>query len=125
MESKEIKQRFALVKKEVAPFIEVPEKMKPMLEKFKRVVHYEFLKGLQPMRDIQRHDASIFHDFEDPFIWKESVRDESFKFFKLISPTICTQRVLHGGATCSTRYAKFHLSSHFERFSSWRRTYEV
>jgi len=35
VESKETKQRFALVfKEEVGPAIEVPEKMKPMLEEF-------------------------------------------------------------------------------------------
>jgi len=40
VESKETKQRFSLVvKKEVGLTIEVPEKMKPMLEKFQRIVH--------------------------------------------------------------------------------------
>ena len=47
------KQRFALVvKEEVAPSIEIPEKMKPMLEEFKRVVYDELPEGLPPMRDI-------------------------------------------------------------------------
>jgi len=40
----------------------------------------------------------ILQGFEDPFIQKESARDESFKFFKFISPAISTwaRRVLHG-----------------------------
>ena len=42
VESKEAKQWFALVvKEEVGPAIEVPEKIKPMLEKFQRIVHDE------------------------------------------------------------------------------------
>ena len=50
------KQRLALVIKEkVAPPIEVPEKMKLVLEEFKRVVHGELSEGLPPMRDIQHH----------------------------------------------------------------------
>ena len=52
MESKERKQRFALVVKAVGPTIEVPEKMKPMLEEFQRIVHDELLDELPLMRDI-------------------------------------------------------------------------
>ena len=53
MESKETKQRVALVvKEEIPPLIEVPEKMKSMLEEFKRVVHDELSEGLPCMRDI-------------------------------------------------------------------------
>ena len=53
MESKETKQRFALVvKEEVGPPIEVPEKTKHMLEVFKRIVHDELPDELPPMRDI-------------------------------------------------------------------------
>jgi len=56
VESKETKQIFALVVKEkVGPCIEVFEKMKLMLEEFKRVVHDELLEGLPPIRDIQHH----------------------------------------------------------------------
>ena len=56
MESKETKQRFALVvKEEVDPAIEVPEKMKPMLEEFQRIVHNKILDELPPMKDIQHH----------------------------------------------------------------------
>ena len=39
------------IKKEVALSIEVPKKMKLMLEEFKRVVHDKLPKGLPPMRD--------------------------------------------------------------------------
>jgi len=61
VKSKETKQRFALVvKKEVAPSIEVFEKMKPLLEELKRVVHDELSEGLPPMRDIQHHVNLIF-----------------------------------------------------------------
>ena len=44
-----------MVKKEVAPSVEIPEKMKPMLEEFKRVVYEEFPERLSPMRDISQH----------------------------------------------------------------------
>jgi len=40
-----------VVKEEVAPSINVPEKMMPMLEEFKRVVQDELSKGLPPMRE--------------------------------------------------------------------------
>jgi len=39
-------------KKKVTPSIEVSEKMKPILEEFKRVVHDELPKELPPMRDM-------------------------------------------------------------------------
>jgi len=53
VESKETKQRFVLVvKEEVIPIIEVPEKMKPMLKEFQRIVHDELSDKLSPMRDI-------------------------------------------------------------------------
>ena len=58
VESKEIKQRFALVVKgEISQVIviEVPEKMNSMLEEFKKVVHDELSNELPPMRDIQHH----------------------------------------------------------------------
>jgi len=44
-----------VVKKEVAPTIEVFEKMKPMLEEFKKAIHDELPEGLPPMKDIQHH----------------------------------------------------------------------
>jgi len=99
VKSKEIKENFALVVKEkVTTSIEIPKKMKPMLEEFKEVVHDKPSEGLQPMRDIQHHDTSIIHGLENPFMQKESVRDESFRFFNFISPSISTwaRRVLHG-----------------------------
>ena len=42
------------------------------------------------MRDIQHHGTSIRHDFEDPFLYEENAQDESFQFFKFISPIIGT-----------------------------------
>ena len=47
-----------------------------------------FLEILSSMRNFQHHDTFILHDFEDPFMQKESARDETFKFFKFVSPTI-------------------------------------
>ena len=48
--------RFALVvKEEVTRTVRIPEKMKPLLEEFKGVVHDELPKGLPPMRDIQHY----------------------------------------------------------------------
>ena len=37
------------------PSIEVPEKMKPIMEEFKRVVQEKLLERLPPMRDSQHH----------------------------------------------------------------------
>jgi len=54
VESKEIKQRFALIVKEVTQPTEIPEKMKPLFEEFKRVLHDELPYRLPPMRDIQQ-----------------------------------------------------------------------
>ena len=51
MESKETKQQFALaVKEKIGPAIEVPEKMKPTLEEFQRIVCDELSDKLSPMR---------------------------------------------------------------------------
>jgi len=56
VESKEIKQSFALlVKEEIVPAIKVSEKMKPMLEEFQRIVHDEHPNELPPMSDIQHY----------------------------------------------------------------------
>jgi len=44
-----------MVKEEVAPSIEVSEKVKPMLEGFKRVVHDELPERLPSIKDIQHH----------------------------------------------------------------------
>ena len=53
VESKETKQRFALVvKEELGPAIKVPEKMKPMLEEFQRIAHDELPDELPPMKEI-------------------------------------------------------------------------
>ena len=60
VELKETKQSFALIVKEVvAPSIEVSEKIKLMLEEFKRIVHNELPEGLPPTRDIQHHIGLI------------------------------------------------------------------
>jgi len=53
MESKETKQRFSLAIKEVTQTARIPDKMKPLLEEFKGVVHDELPEGLPPMKDIQ------------------------------------------------------------------------
>ena len=42
------------------------------------------------MRDIQHPGTSILYDFEDPFLQEKNSQDESFQFFKFISPTIGT-----------------------------------
>ena len=56
LESKETKQRFALVVKEkVTPPAEISENIRPFLKEFKGVVHDELPEGLPPMRDIQHH----------------------------------------------------------------------
>ena len=55
VESKETKQRFALVVKEVGPTIEVSEKMKLMLKEFQRIVYDELPNKLSLIRDIQHH----------------------------------------------------------------------
>ena len=69
MKLKETKWGFALIIKEkVSPTVEISEKMKPLLELFKEVMHDMFSEGLPPMRVIQHHGASIFHDFENPFM---------------------------------------------------------
>jgi len=44
-----------VVKEEVIPPAKISEKMRPLLEKFKGVVHDELPKGLPPIRDIQHH----------------------------------------------------------------------
>ena len=50
--------------------------------------HDKPFEVLPPMKD--HHGISIHHDFEDPYLQKESARGEKFKFFKFISPTIGT-----------------------------------
>ena len=44
-----------VVKEEIGPTIEVPEKMKPMLEEFERIVHDELPDELPTIRDIWYH----------------------------------------------------------------------
>ena len=58
------------------------------------------------MRDIQRHDVSSLHGFEDSFMRKENARDESFKLFQFISLAISTwaQCVLQGMPSSISNY---------------------
>jgi len=44
-----------VVKEEVTPPTQIPEKMKPSLEEFKGVVHNKLPEGLPPMINIQHH----------------------------------------------------------------------
>jgi len=44
-----------VVKEEIVLAIEIPEKMKSILEEFQRIVHYKLPNELSPMRDIQYH----------------------------------------------------------------------
>jgi len=61
VEPKETKPRFVLVvKEEVTPPVKIFKKMRPLLEKFKRVVHNELPKELSPMRDTPHHNDLIW-----------------------------------------------------------------
>jgi len=59
MQSKRVFNRtkgFALlVKEEITPPAQIPEKMRSLLEEFKGIVHDELPEGLPSMRDIQHH----------------------------------------------------------------------
>ena len=55
-----------------------------------RVCVFTSFNGLLRSEPPWHHNVSILHDFENPFIQKESARNESFKFFKFISPSIST-----------------------------------
>jgi len=53
IESKETKQRFAMViKEEVTPSVDIPTKLQPLLEKCKEISVDKLRNGLPPMRDI-------------------------------------------------------------------------
>ena len=94
VESREIEQSLALEK--VSPTVEISKEIDQSLEECNEVVHDNLLDILPSMKDLQHLDMFILHDFEDHFLQKESTRDEIFKFFDFVSPTISTwaQRVL-------------------------------
>jgi len=96
MELKEIKQSLTL--EEVFPTTEILEEIDKSLEEYKRVGYNKFLEILPSMKDNQHHITCILHDFEDCFMRKKSAKDESYKFFKFVSPTINTwaQHILQG-----------------------------
>ena len=64
VESKETKQSFTLVIKEVVSSPEIFEEMK--------------LEHVGEPKPLWQHSTSIHHDFEDPFLQKEDAQDESF-----------------------------------------------
>ena len=86
--TKESRARYCF--RRVSPTIEVPKEVDKSLDEYKRVGHDELLEVLPSMEDNHHHDTVILHDFEDLFMQKENSRDESFQFFKFISPTIGT-----------------------------------
>jgi len=88
VEPKELKQGIILEK--ISPIAEVLKEVDKSLEELKEIIHDKFVDILPPIKDIQHHGASILYGFEDSFMRKESDRDESFNFFKLISLTIST-----------------------------------
>ena len=89
MEPKETTQGFVLFDKdEVTPSTEIHERVEPTLEESEGVGHDKYLEILPLMRGIQHHGTFIHHGFEDPFMREESARDERFKFFKFMLPTI-------------------------------------
>ena len=96
VEPKEIKKGIAL--EEVSPITEIPKEVNKSLDECKEVGHDELFEVSPTVEDIPHHGTSIIYGFEDPFIWKESARDESFNFFKLVSFIISTsmQCVLQG-----------------------------
>ena len=84
MESKKIKQNLTL--EEIILPAEVPEELDKSLDEYKGVVYDKLVDILSSRRDIQHHGTFILHSFADPFMRKKSVKDESPKFFKFISP---------------------------------------
>ena len=58
------------------------------------------------MEDIPRHGTFILHSLKDLFLRKKSAKDDIFKIFEFISPTIstCVQHIVQGLANLiSTR----------------------
>jgi len=74
----------------VSPTVKVPEEIDKLPDEDKGVGHDNLLDVLPPMEDNRHLGTFIFYNFKDPFLQEENARDESFQFFKFISPTIGT-----------------------------------
>ena len=94
MELKEIKQVVAL--EEVSTTAEISKEVESQEES--KGVGINKPEVLSFMKNNHHHGTIILHYLEDPFLQKKSAKDDSFKFFKFISPTISTwvQHVLQG-----------------------------
>jgi len=65
-----------VVKEEVSPTTEILEKIKPLLEEFKKFIHDELPEGLS----LWQHSTPILHDVEDPFRRKRVLEMKVLKF---------------------------------------------
>ena len=88
VEPKDIKQGIAL--EEVSPTVKMFKEIDQSLEECNRVAHDKLLEMLPPMKDNQYHDTFILHGFENPFLQKQIVKNDTSKFFEFTSPTINT-----------------------------------
>ena len=86
VEPMKIKQGVAL--KKVSRTAEIPKEVDKLQEECKRV-EINKLEVLPSMEDNHHHGIVILYDFENPFMRKESAREESFSFFMFVSPTNC------------------------------------
>jgi len=87
-EPKEVE--LGIILEEVSTTAEVPKEVDKSLEEYKGVKHDKLFEVLPPVEDIPDHGKVILYGFEDPFLRKKSDKDDSFNFFKFISPTIST-----------------------------------
>jgi len=109
VEPKEIKHVIALG--EVPTTAKISKEVDKLQDKCRGVGINKF-EVLPSMEDNHHHGTIILHDFGDPFLRKKSAKDDSFKFFEFISPTISTwvQHVLQGISNpISTRSFKYLL----------------
>ena len=81
MAPKEVKQDIAL--EEVSTTVEILEEVDISLEVCKRF-GINKLEVLPSMKDNHHHGTINLYDFEDPFLRKESARDEGFNFFNYL-----------------------------------------